>query len=288
MKIKIPDTFMGRPIKGAMEKLLAGSPGTPPQGDPLPPSNPPSDLSEPEKYLQLPEGKYGNYDYPNLFISLHRLPYTPQVEQIGQNHGWALAHSAKEYEGTGPEFVGNMNFEEAIMLNKEAGNATLSPVLYREFLKLVKEGIDGKVVYDGTGNHLQKDRLIQVFNEITEVRAPYRAEWIDAKFSKQGRKMRMTYPIFKNNAWEYATEELEGHLKRNKTPGISLESWLKKASPHGLPLTKFTKGELYYWAPVDGDVAGFWADSGWADFGCYGGPSYRNGGLGVRAVSPKI
>ena len=48
----------------------------------------------------------------------------------------------------------------------------------------------------------------------------------------------------------------------------------------------YEQGEnLYFWKPVEGRVAGFYADSGWAGLDCNGGPSSRNSSLGVFACA---
>ena len=74
---------------------------------------------------------------------------------------------------------------------------------------------------------------------------------------------------------------------KNKTPGISLESWLQNPTKQGLP-NKDTKSEdLFYWFPLsdNNSVARFDADSDGADLNCYWSPSDSDSVLGVRAVA---
>jgi len=126
--------------------------------------------------------------------------------------------------------------------------------------------------------------LRSVFEDITKVQSPYRAEWFDTRFSRAGRDMKITYPIYKGNHWEYITEDLQDCLMENKTPGIVLDDWLKNATPQGLPLKDSKQGNLYYWVPIDERVAGFGANSDGACLSCDGDPTDRNGALGVRCV----
>ena len=121
------------------------------------------------------------------------------------------------------------------------------------------------------------------YNEITEVRNLYRANWLDAFFEQRDDGM---YILTKNKAH---AEKLQSCLMEDKTPGINLEKWLEgnNATSQGLPkkdIEEDKKG-LWYWAPVDGRVAGFVAGSGGASLYCDGVPDVRGAGLGVFGVA---
>jgi len=235
--------------------------------------------------ILLPAGTYGKHDYPDLLIGMQRLSYNSDVDAVNQRKGWQIANTA-----TAPyEFIENINYSEAIQLNQELGNATLSLVLGREFLRLLDSGINSKKkVYDGTGTVIDNSILRSVFEDITKVQSPYRAEWFDTRFSRAGRDMKITYPIYKGNHWEYITEDLQDCLMENKTPGIVLDDWLKNATPQGLPLKDSKQGNLYYWVPIDERVARFYADSDRAGLNCGRDPTGRDGALGVRCMRAKI
>ena len=83
-------------------------------------------------------------------------------------------------------------------------------------------------------------------------------------------------------------EPLDAYLDKNKTPGISLDNWLSGATKHGIPASNTSNGDLWYWQPENGKVAGFNADSDGAGLSCYGDPSLRDPHLGVRAARVKI
>ena len=66
---------------------------------------------------------------------------------------------------------------------------------------------------------------------------------------------------------------------------ISLDDYLNNNHTfQGLPNKNIKDGELYYWNPVSGSVAGFDANSGGASLDCDRYPSSSNDSLGVRAV----
>jgi len=147
-------------------------------------------------------------------------------------------------------------------------------------LKLIKSG----KAFDGAGNKISSARLQALFKDMTGVKSPYRAEWLDAKFGDGT----ITYhSIEKDGSVRLVTEKLDKCLMRDKTPGISLDSWLKTADAHGLPTSKTRDGDLYFWYPRNGAVAWFDAGSDWAILGCDRIPSGSDDGLGVRVARKK-
>ncbi|TSC65176.1 MAG: hypothetical protein G01um101477_587 [Candidatus Doudnabacteria bacterium Gr01-1014_77] len=259
-------------------------PPTPPREDPVHLS--PTTIANPATYILLPEGKYGKYDYPDLLIGMQRLSYNAEVEAVNTRKSWEWKNTAKDAASAHTyDFIGNMNHQQAIELNRELGNITLSTVLGREFVKLLREGIDGRIMYGGDRNPVVREKLIEVYNDMTEKRDPWRSEWFDTKFTARGEGFDVTYPIFKNDGWEYVTEELEEHLKEKKC--INMNDWLLHSNLHGLPRPGSTGSDLYYWPPSNGSVARFGAYSDWSRLGCGGYPAGRSASLGVRAVAKK-
>ena len=123
-----------------------------------------------------------------------------------------------------------------------------------------------------------------IYNEITEVRAPWRAEWLDANFKK---KKDGLYILTENETKE---EKLEDCLMQDKLPGISLDDYImKNHTNQGLPTKKVSSGNLYYWKPKEDNnsVAGFGANDDRAYLGCGRGPSDADSYLGVRVAKEK-
>jgi len=241
----------------------------------------PSSRSNAESYILLPSGKYGKHDYPDVEIAMTRLGYTPEVEKAAKRKGLTLANNSQGY-------IGNINHQQAVMLPRELGGTALSVILFKEFLKLLQAGINGRSIYNGKGDKIAKTQLGTFYNEITQVRNPLRIEWFDSKFEEQGGKIYITYPIFKSNKWDYVKEPLEECLMEDKTAGIDINHWLNNATSQGLPPKNCATGSLYYWAPRKGMVAWFWADSGRAVLGCDWDPSFSRESLGVRTARAKI
>ncbi len=127
---------------------------------------------------------------------------------------------------------------------------------------------------NGYQNRKEADAIL---DEIFTARDPWRAEWLDAYFEKQGKDM---YVLTKNKTQK---EKIEDYLQKDKTPGIDLDNWLSNPTKHGLPRENIKEGKLYYWSPENGRVARFVADSDWAGLDCYGVPDYSYASLGVRA-----
>jgi hypothetical protein len=136
-----------------------------------------------------------------------------------------------------------------------------------------------------------KANFPDIYKEITEVRNPARAEWIDADFKVKGRALFINYNhIFDSNG-NLVPQNSEiidkDTLMKDKAPGISLEDYLNSNhTSQGLPNKKVKSGDLYYWCPDKDNksVAGFLAGSDWAGLDCYGDPSFQFSALGVRAA----
>jgi hypothetical protein len=100
--------------------------------------------------------------------------------------------------------------------------------------------------------------------------------------------LHIVYPIFKNGKWQEAIEPLEPYVKENCY--VDLASFNRQ----GMPTRKSAQQEykfgenIFYYFPVNGTIAGFWADSGWAGLFCDWDPSSSHESLGVRVAREKI
>ncbi len=122
--------------------------------------------------------------------------------------------------------------------------------------------------------------LKELYDEITQVKDPWRANWLDGYFEKRKKDW---YFLTRNKTKE---EKLEACLRNDKTPGISLDGWLgSESTSQGLPKANIAQGDLYYWHPRENSVARFLAYSGGAGLSCYRDPAYADPILGVFAVA---
>ncbi len=243
----------------------------------------PATISNPERRIILPTRTHGSYSYPDIVVDMHRLGYDASVEKAAKELGITAANSGKEKEGHG--YVGNINWETALKLNQRLGNFTLNPRQFIDLKELLEAGIDkNKKVYDGKGKALDLKVIRQIYNEITEVREPWRSEWLDAKFLDIGGALRINYGhrLVNGNLTADKSEVLEAYVGEN--------SWIDVNSfnRQGLPTKKSSTQKLYFRYPVNGAVAGFDAYSGGTDLVCSWDPSGTAGcGLGVRAARKK-
>lgn len=164
----------------------------------------------------------------------------------------------------------NKDWDECHEELKKQNQMMLPPYQFKEFLKFLR--------YSKDQGHLE------IFKDITKLRDPWRAEWINARFEEESNEMYMISENVIDNG-KYITQKikLDNYLAQDKTPGISLDDWLDSDAKHGLPKSNINQGELYYWAPKDGKVSRFFASSVRAYLSCSGDRSYANSGLGVRA-----
>jgi len=239
-------------------------------------------LTDPENWIFLEARRHGNHDFPDLYVCLNRLSYSPEVKAIKESLDFKVENTAQLEVGI--PYIGNINHEQAMWLVEQLGYP-LSLRTGVDFLKELRDGARGtKEVFDGSGNRItDTSRLERAYKEITEVRVPYRAEWFSDKFGDNT----ITHNIIKpDGTMQEVTEPVDG-LIEDKTPGINLDYWLNNATPQGLPPVNTPDGNLYYWKPVNGRVAGFYADSVGVCLDCIRYPDDSGSALGVRAAKIK-
>ena len=230
-----------------------------------------------EEYIILEE----TTEHPDLLIAKNRLSYDVEVEKAAKKLGLNLQNNSQGY-------IGEINYKQSLDINTELGNFTLNPKLFTEFLKLLKSGR----ALEGKGTQVNSSELENILNEIIEVRGPYRAEWLDHKYSSQskglfkGKEMCVTYHKFDSsgNLVEFTEPLDEDTLMKNKIPGISLDDWVNHPTSQGLPIKTVKEGDLYFWKPIEGRVTGLIAGAGWAGLVCVGDASNSNANLGVRST----
>ena len=200
-----------------------------------------------EDYVILEGRTHGSYEYPDILVAKQRSL---------QGKNWHKAQEALEAEG---------RFMPTIRQ-------------YVDFLTLLKSG----KAYDGAGKKINNQELDSILDDILTVRNPWRAEWLDASFSKQGQEFYISYHRLNQGKLEQVTEPLQECLMQDKTPGIDIESWLQNANEQGLPSQSTKQEKLYFLHPREGRVAGFGADSVRASLDCDGYPRGSGSALGVR------
>ncbi len=273
--IEIPSQWLGKKLDGSLERVLQKPSVQPPvtilsaPQTVIPATN--SGINK-AQYVILEGRKHDSYEYADTLVAIDRTHH---------NNDWHGARDALKTEG-------------AYMLTIRQ---------FVDFLNLLKLGN----AFDGTGSRISTGRLGDIYNEITEVRNPWRSEWLDARFTEQQTVPKSKLPIIgsvpftgkremfiayhtvdASGVLTEVSEPLDQYLDKNKTPGISLDDWLKGATKHGLPSPNIPDGKLYYWQPNNDHVARFVAYSDWASLNCSRNPTNRIAGLGVRAARLKI
>ena len=217
----------------------------------------------------------GKSKYPNLFVSMHRLGFNREVEKASKRFNLSLKNTAKEQDGT--NYIGDINHEQALNINTKLNGLTLPPLYFADLLYQLIETIKGKrKTYDGNRKEISSEQLNSFYNEITEVRAPWRGEHLHAEFGKNT----ITYHKFVDGKFVEVTEELEDCLMQDRL--IDMNDWLRNPTSQGLPRKKCKEGKLSYWFPREGAVARFFANSDWAGLDCFRDPRDSGAEFGVR------
>ena len=101
----------------------------------------------------------------------------------------------------------------------------------------------------------------ELYNEMTKVRSPWRATWLNAFFEKRSDGL---YILTENGIKVQKLDE--DTLMENQ--GISLDSWIENPTSQGLPRRNVAKGNLNFYPSINNSVAGFLADDGGAGLDC--------------------
>jgi|SRR3989344_3089288 len=246
-----------------------------------------SDLDR-SKWIAMPY-EFTNGEY-SLIFDPARLYNNSAVEKAGKELEIKYKNSAED--SLGREFIGNNNWYDSLRLNLALGNGTMSPKEFKDSLKLLYQGMQGKIkVYNNSGKQIDSKFLKNVFEDIVKIKNPWRAEFLDADFKVKEGKLHINYNHVLDSTGNLIPKNSEvldkETLMQDKLPGINLEDYLtRKHTIQGLPNKNISSGDLYYWYPRsdNSSVARFDAYGNGADLNCYRNPSDAGSDFGVRAV----
>ncbi len=245
-----------------------------------------TEIQDLEGYIILEGRTHGSYEYPDLNIAIHRLGTSPEVEQAARSLSLVVQNTAQEQFDNTP-YIGNINWQKALKLNLALGGRTLNPRQGIDLLLDLQNGIDGrKIIYYGNGKPIAPAVLRNIYNEIVEVRNPWRGEWLDADFKVINGVIHINYDHQLQNGIlvPQRKEPLEQYLDAR---GVNVS--LKEFNRQGLATKRNDKGEIHYWKPLpdNNSVAWFVADSDGAGLDCGRFPSIRGSSLGVRRAATR-
>jgi len=205
-------------------------------------------LTHPENYILLAGRTHGSYTYPNLLVATKRTHLSEDW-----NQATTALHQQREYMLTPRQFV--------------------------DFLTLLKTG----TACDGSNTPLERNKQESILDDITSQRAPWRAEWLDHAYVKNGSNFYVKYHVLQADGSITQIEApLEDCLMKDKQ--IDFDDWLARANTQGLPPKNVRSGNLHYWYPRVGAVARFFASADWTYLDCDRNPQCSNATLGVRAA----
>jgi hypothetical protein len=232
---------------------------------------------------EFTNGKY------SLIFDPARISHNSGVEKVGKELGINYENISKD--SLGREFIGENNWSDSLKLNLGLGNKTMNTQEFTDAGKLLYLGMQGEIkVYNAKGDQIKQETLKGYFEDIFQAKSPWRAEWIDADFKSKNDKLYINFNHRLNNQGILVPKNSQilakNTLMQDKTPGISLESWIGNPTRQGLPKDSTNEGDLHYWSPGNDNnsVARFDASSVRAGLNCYGDPSSWYSFLGVRAA----
>lgn len=207
------------------------------------------------QFIKLEGQDYGyGIKWGDCNVAMARNSYSPEMAEIGKRLNCNVQNTGKD--SLGREFIGNINWDEALKIALLYGDLLEEPrysnALFMrqlpDFLKLLKSG----KAYDGNGKKIDSKILENIFNDITQVKSPWRAEWIDGDFKY---KNSILY-LAQSHALDSSGNLIPQYVKRldkclieNRIPGINLEQWIQNPTRQGLVRKNSKKGRFILLLP---------------------------------------
>ncbi|MBS3146737.1 hypothetical protein J4471_03500 [Candidatus Woesearchaeota archaeon] len=212
-------------------------------------------------YLLLPETS----EHSDILVGQTRLVYTSNKEPTMKS----LNINPQNNDNRDPlyqdGYLGNINNQQALELNNYQWGFTLNPILFVEFLNILKSGN----ALNENNKKVDPRRIEAILDDILEARDPSRAEWLNSRYEIKKENKKIYYMKFIKGSLLAVEEELDKDtLMEDKQ--INLDDWLRNPTSQGLPRKNAKTGEFNYWYPRNGVVAGFGASSGRAYLDCFG------------------
>jgi len=163
------------------------------------------------------------------------------------------------------------------------------PSFMRHWLNVKEAVVDGKgKLFYADGSLVQEDITEDLWKYLSSGHRGGCWTWLDALFTKEGKEWHLTTDLKtvrqgKNKTLQGNKQILESCLREDCYVDLSFNT--QGLATQESPNQNYSQGEnIYLYHPRENCVAGFNADSDWADLCCYRLPSGRYGGLGVFAV----
>lgn len=249
---------------------------------------PVTDITNPQDYILLKGRTHGRYSYPDLLVCKYKLGLSPKVETAAKTLSLSVQNTAKETNGR--EYIGNINWNQGLSLALTLGGQVLPLREFADFLLMLKSG----KASNGKGESIKKQELENLLSEITQVREPWRAEWLDADFKYLDKNGNLVAPDKKGNFHIFYNHELKNGIlvpkyKEALEPCLMTNCKIALASMNNRGMPTQEGNDFNYWAPLNDNnsVAGFGAGSDGADLYCHRYPLDSDSALGVRLVVRK-
>ena len=207
---------------------------------------------------EFTKGKY------SLEVDPARLEYNPVVEktskelEINYKTNKFLKFNFKNTakDSLGRNFIGNINWGEAMIINQSLGNKTATLREAVDYINLLKLGSQGDIdVYDVSGKKVDSKLCEKYFFDSTGKPTVWKGEFFDARFQTIYNSINFDQNhIFNSNgkiikmdseelAWDTLISDIPGTRPlREKTFFVDVEEWIQNATRQGLPRITSKKG----------------------------------------------
>ncbi len=248
--IEIPNSWMGKPVEGSLERILTRKPASPPL--PVTTSGVPRtfQVSNPSDYIVVPQ-----YDI--------------------------LIAKRETHQGK--------NWQESIELLAQEGRYMPRIDEFMQHFLNMRDAVAGRMIlHDGAGAIINQAEIQSQWNYLSSTdRTPFGNSawtWLDALFKKDGAGTLYleTNHRVTNSVLTSQNVPLVPHATTNGFAPLS--SLNNQKLPIDTPDKNYVQGQnIYFWPPTENLVAGFGAGSDRASLDCGRDPTDRDAELGVFA-----
>ena len=231
--------------------------------------------------------KYATQVNSEIEQALNSLGYLPQIKDA-QNNVTQKGYTRENIWVN--DRLGNLDWYEQIPLVEHLGYSRMDNRQGLDFVNLLRNGLEGKIVKDGNDKQLERDEIQDILDKLKKKEDPWRSEYLDARFQIQGDKIIMYsghytdkgLPLQERIKLENIKFKYSKEIPKNKI--VMSDGWTKfdNFNEQGLCTRLEQSDEVYNWYPRNNNVARFGANSDGFVLCCYGDPLNSNPRLGMR------
>ena len=231
--------------------------------------------------------KYATQVNNEIKQALDSLGYLPQIKDA-QNNVTQKGYTRENIWVN--DRLGNLDWYEQIPLVEHLGYSRMDNRQGLDFINLLRNGLEGKIVKDGNDKQLEIDEIQDILDKLNKRGDPWRSEYLDARFEVTNDKV-----IIYSGHYTDSSLSLQERIKLEnikfkyskeipKNKIVMSDGWTKfdNFNEQGVCTKLEESDEVYNWYPRNDAVGRFLAYSDGFGLVCSGDPLDSGPRVGMR------